>query len=149
MISTAGRPFLDVEAQTMSPCSQALAGALDLGRQASVELDRAISLLSENPALAEPKSVVCAICLDEFEDGQEYKAKGCEHQYHWECFRQHLASKIREGVVTELRCPEGRREVTRKEVRKVVPRDLAARFDRLVALRDLADDPYRRPARPC
>merc|ERR1719210_3152566 len=63
---------------------------------------------------------LCTICLERLQDSHVYKHSNCEHAYHRWCFKEHLASQIRDGTVEGLRCPECTRQVSQQEVHHVV-----------------------------
>merc|ERR1719498_2243753 len=69
----------------------------------------------------------------------------CAHTYHRWCFQEHLSSKIRAGVVTNLCCPECPRAIRRDEVCQIVDTEVLERYDHFLASQSVAADPNRRP----
>jgi len=87
---------------------------------------------------------ICMICREELLTKHRYQ-EGCEHAYHTWCFKQYLETKIQDGQVMDLSCPECDRRVLVEEVAGICGPQVTARMARLQRNREVANDPNRRP----
>ncbi len=98
-------------------------------------------------ALPLPNAAECLICYDPLEmAGGDVDAVGgaCNHRFHDTCWVNYLTSKLGEGEVLHITCPSCPREVTAPEIRRLLPADQLARFERLVTAAELSRDPMVR-----
>mmetsp|Transcript_12202 Transcript_12202/g.20725 ORF Transcript_12202/g.20725 Transcript_12202/m.20725 type:complete len:329 (+) Transcript_12202:168-1154(+) len=46
----------------------------------------------------------CPVCADDISEGQIFRARNCDHVFHWNCAMQHAVAKYEEGCL-DIKCP--------------------------------------------
>mmetsp|Transcript_46702 Transcript_46702/g.111069 ORF Transcript_46702/g.111069 Transcript_46702/m.111069 type:complete len:772 (-) Transcript_46702:314-2629(-) len=155
--STASSSSSTAEADSEQAREASLA-SLRVALHASVRRPRQLTQVSRVQG-SRHRVDTCMICLEELLPKHHHSHHSCSHRYHTWCFKKYLDSRLQEGSVSNLSCPECERQIALEEVERVCGTSAAQRMHRLVRNRELANDPNRIPcprpdcdgscARPC
>jgi len=106
----------------------------------------------ESDSVLKGDEIRCGICWDSIAPGR-IRDTECKHQFCVDCWSGYLTSKIGEGQVVSLRCPEPscNREIKEDEVKKVVNEGTFAKYKKFQKNAAIAVDKNKRwcPTRDC